>query len=59
MQVDVLAQAAVMGQGILLGAALGLVYDLMRAIRRSLRRRSRALRSLPSRHGRQRPDRAL
>ena len=36
MPADVAAQAAVFGQGLLLGAALGLVYDLMRAVRRSI-----------------------
>ncbi len=37
MYVDILAQAAISGQGFLLGAALGLVYDVMRTVRRSLR----------------------
>ena len=37
MYVDVLDQALVFGQGFLLGAALGLVYDGMRTLRRSLK----------------------
>ena len=36
MYVDVTAQAAVFGQGVLLGALLGLVYDAMRTLRRSI-----------------------
>ena len=37
MHVDIMGQALVAGQGVLLGAALGLVYDGMRTLRRSLR----------------------
>ena len=37
MHVDILGQAAVFGQGFLLGVLLGLVYDGMRTLRRSLR----------------------
>ena len=36
MYVDVLSQARTLAQGILLGAGLGLVYDMMRALRRAL-----------------------
>ena len=37
MHVDIAGQAAVFGLSLLLGAALGLVYDGMRALRRSLK----------------------
>ena len=37
MYVDVAAQAAIFGQGLLLGGLLGLVYDGMRTLRRSIR----------------------
>ena len=37
MHVDVLGQAVIFGQGFLLGALLGLLYDGMRTLRRSLR----------------------
>ena len=35
MHVDIAGQAAVFGQGLLLGALLGLVYDGMRTLRRT------------------------
>ena len=35
MGVDIPTQAALFGQGVLLGALLGLVYDVMRAARRA------------------------
>ena len=37
MHVDIAGQAVVFGQGFLLGAALGLLYDGMRTLRRSIR----------------------
>ena len=37
MYVDIAAQAEIFGQGVLLGALLGLVYDGMRTLRRSIR----------------------
>ena len=37
MRIDVAGQAAVFGQGVLLGALLGLSYDGMRTLRRSLK----------------------
>ena len=37
MYVDIGVQAAVFGQGLALGALLGLVYDGMRTLRRSIR----------------------
>lgn len=37
MSPDVLDQAAIFGQGLLLGAALGLIYDGMRTLRRNWR----------------------
>ncbi|MCI8807516.1 MAG: hypothetical protein HFF20_04225 [Oscillospiraceae bacterium] len=37
MRIDVAGQAAVFGQGVLLGALLGLAYDEMRTLRRSLK----------------------
>lgn len=37
MHVDIMGQALVFGQGVLLGVALGLVYDGMRTLRRSLK----------------------
>ena len=37
MRIDVAGQAAVFGQGVLLGALLGLAYDGMRTLRRSLK----------------------
>ena len=37
MYVDVAAQAEIFGQGVLLGVLLGLVYDGMRTLRRSIR----------------------
>ena len=35
MHVDVLGQAVIFGQGLLLGALLGLIYDGMRTLRRT------------------------
>ena len=37
MHVDIAGQGLIFGQGFLLGAALGLLYDGMRTLRRSIR----------------------